>query len=122
MSLFPQLDFWTEPAHPTLPVDVRVPSQSLQMVENYLDSNNIHYSVMIKNLQVGQHRYLVITLSIILEICLKRKRNVVYLPNAFSTEETRVVAVMQSVPENDLRLTFQNISNYPVFSLFFFQD
>ncbi|XP_012669694.2 carboxypeptidase A1 [Clupea harengus] len=46
-----QLDFWTEPAHPTLPVDVRVPSQSLQMVENYLDSNNIHYSVMIKNLQ-----------------------------------------------------------------------
>ena len=122
MSLFPQLDFWTEPAHPTLPVDVRVPSQSLQMVENYLDSNNIHYSVMIKNLQVGQHRYLVITLSIILEICLKRKRNVVYLPNAFSTEETRVVAVMQSVPENDLRLTFQNISIYPVFSLFFFQD
>lgn len=122
MSLFPQLDFWTEPAHSTLPVDVRVPSQSLQMVENYLDSNNIHYSVMIKNLQVGQHRYLVITLSIILEICLKRKRNVVYLPNALITEETRVVAVMQSVPENDLRLTFQNISIHPVFSLFFFQD
>ncbi|XP_048112781.1 carboxypeptidase A1-like [Alosa alosa] len=46
-----QLDFWTEPVHTDLPVDVRVPLQSLGMVKTYLDSNDIHYSIMIKNLQ-----------------------------------------------------------------------
>lgn len=46
-----QLDFWMEPVHTTLPVDVRVPFQSLKMVKTYLDSNAINYSVMIENLQ-----------------------------------------------------------------------
>ncbi|XP_063053840.1 carboxypeptidase A5 [Engraulis encrasicolus] len=46
-----ELDFWTEPVHSTLPVDVRVPSQSLEMVKMYLDSHSIHYSVMMENVQ-----------------------------------------------------------------------
>ncbi|XP_075455483.1 carboxypeptidase A2-like [Ascaphus truei] len=46
-----QLDFWTEPSKPELPVDIRVPFQSLQAVKVYLESNNIEYSVMINDVQ-----------------------------------------------------------------------
>lgn len=48
-----QLDFWTEPSNPEIPVDVRVPFESLQSVKIYLESNNIDYSIMIKDLQVN---------------------------------------------------------------------
>ncbi|XP_069812361.1 carboxypeptidase A2-like [Dendropsophus ebraccatus] len=46
-----QLDFWTSPANPEIPVDVRVPFDSLQSVKIYLESNNIDYSIMIRDLQ-----------------------------------------------------------------------
>ncbi|XP_072255157.1 carboxypeptidase A2-like [Pyxicephalus adspersus] len=47
-----QLDFWTEPANPSTPVDVRVPFSSLQSVKAYLEYNNIEYSIMIEDLQL----------------------------------------------------------------------
>nr|XP_060632370.1 carboxypeptidase A1 [Anolis sagrei ordinatus] len=46
-----QLDFWRAPAHPEIPVDVRVPFSSLQGVKVFLESNNIQYSIMIENVQ-----------------------------------------------------------------------
>ncbi|KAM5172673.1 carboxypeptidase A2-like [Mantella aurantiaca] len=46
-----QLDFWTEPAKPDIPVDVRVPFTSLQSVKAYLEYNNIDYSIMIEDVQ-----------------------------------------------------------------------
>ncbi|XP_036375894.1 carboxypeptidase A1-like [Megalops cyprinoides] len=46
-----QLDFWKEPAHPSLPVDIRVPFHSLQAAKAYLEANGIQYSIMIKDLQ-----------------------------------------------------------------------
>ncbi|XP_077328625.1 carboxypeptidase A2-like [Lithobates pipiens] len=46
-----QLDFWTEPAKPDIPVDVRVPFTSLQSVKAYLEYNSIDYSIMIEDLQ-----------------------------------------------------------------------
>ncbi|XP_077329772.1 carboxypeptidase A2-like isoform X2 [Lithobates pipiens] len=46
-----QLDFWTEPAKPDIPVDVRVPFTSLQFVKAYLEYNNFDYSIMIEDLQ-----------------------------------------------------------------------
>ncbi|XP_072003600.1 carboxypeptidase A2-like [Engystomops pustulosus] len=46
-----ELDFWTEPSNPERPIDVRVPFDSLQSVKIYLESNNIDYSIMIKDLQ-----------------------------------------------------------------------
>ncbi|XP_073506851.1 carboxypeptidase A2-like [Phyllobates terribilis] len=46
-----QLDFWTEPSNPDIPVDIRVPFESLQSVKIYLESNDIDYSIMIKDLQ-----------------------------------------------------------------------
>ncbi|KAM8974606.1 carboxypeptidase A2-like [Pelodytes ibericus] len=46
-----ELDFWTEPSKAGNSVDVRVPFESLQSVKIYLESNNIQYSVMIKDLQ-----------------------------------------------------------------------
>ncbi|KAG8440080.1 hypothetical protein GDO86_006032 [Hymenochirus boettgeri] len=46
-----KLDFWTEPNKAEIPVDVRVPFESLQSVKIYLESNNIEYSIMIKDLQ-----------------------------------------------------------------------
>ncbi|XP_018421791.1 PREDICTED: carboxypeptidase A2-like [Nanorana parkeri] len=47
-----QLDFWTEPANPNIPVDVRIPFRSLQSVKAYLEYNNIDYTIMIEDLQV----------------------------------------------------------------------
>ncbi|XP_040269365.1 carboxypeptidase A2-like [Bufo bufo] len=46
-----QLDFWTNPSNPEIPVDVRVPFESLQSVKIYLESNKIDYSIMIEDLQ-----------------------------------------------------------------------
>ncbi|NXS62670.1 CBPA5 Carboxypeptidase, partial [Brachypteracias leptosomus] len=46
-----QLDFWRHPSSPVHPVDVRVPFPSLQPVKVFLESNNISYSIMIKDVQ-----------------------------------------------------------------------
>ncbi|XP_072519084.1 carboxypeptidase A1-like [Salminus brasiliensis] len=46
-----QLDFWMEPIHEDLPVDVRVPFQSLQPVRSFLAYNEIYYDIMIEDLQ-----------------------------------------------------------------------
>ncbi|XP_068132140.1 carboxypeptidase A2-like isoform X1 [Hyperolius riggenbachi] len=46
-----ELDFWSEPANPKMPVDIRVPFENLMSVKVYLESNNIEYSVMIEDLQ-----------------------------------------------------------------------
>ncbi|XP_067292596.1 carboxypeptidase A1-like [Pseudorasbora parva] len=45
------LDFWMEPVHESLPVDVRVPFHSLQLVRAFLAYNEIEYDVMIENVQ-----------------------------------------------------------------------
>ncbi|KAG8138518.1 hypothetical protein E2320_004402 [Naja naja] len=45
------LDFWRAPAHPDLPIDVRVPFHSLQGVKVFLETNDIQYSIMINNVQ-----------------------------------------------------------------------
>ncbi|XP_069621473.1 carboxypeptidase A1-like isoform X1 [Ranitomeya imitator] len=46
-----QLDFWQGPSRPERFIDVRVPFFSLMDVKVYLESNNIQYSIMIKDLQ-----------------------------------------------------------------------
>ncbi|KAL7885507.1 hypothetical protein AOLI_G00058020 [Acnodon oligacanthus] len=46
-----ELDFWREPVHESLPVDVRVPSTSLHKVKSFLKNNKIHYKIMIQDLQ-----------------------------------------------------------------------
>uniref|UniRef100_W5NF05 Carboxypeptidase A1 n=1 Tax=Lepisosteus oculatus TaxID=7918 RepID=W5NF05_LEPOC len=46
-----QLEFWKEPRHPDLPIDVHVPFASLQAVKVFLESNSISYTVMVKDLQ-----------------------------------------------------------------------
>ncbi|XP_042324871.1 carboxypeptidase A1-like [Sceloporus undulatus] len=46
-----QLDFWRDPSHPEIPIDVRVPFSSLQGVKVFLESNGIQYSIMIEDLQ-----------------------------------------------------------------------
>uniref|UniRef100_A0ACB8FN61 Multifunctional pyrimidine synthesis protein CAD n=1 Tax=Sphaerodactylus townsendi TaxID=933632 RepID=A0ACB8FN61_9SAUR len=46
-----QIDFWLSPAKPTLPVDMRVPFQSLQSVKVFLESEGIPYTIMIEDLQ-----------------------------------------------------------------------
>ncbi|XP_061108395.1 carboxypeptidase A2-like [Conger conger] len=46
-----QLDFWLHPVSSDLPVDIRVPFASLQTVKVFLESNDVPYSVMIKDVQ-----------------------------------------------------------------------
>ncbi|XP_033919123.1 carboxypeptidase A1-like [Melopsittacus undulatus] len=46
-----QLDFWLAPRVPGHPVDIRVPLHSLQPLKEHLESNDISYSVMIKDVQ-----------------------------------------------------------------------
>ncbi|XP_035282861.1 carboxypeptidase A2-like [Anguilla anguilla] len=46
-----QLDFWLHPVSSDLPVDIRVPFASLQTVKVFLESNDIPYTVMIKDVQ-----------------------------------------------------------------------
>nr|XP_056702607.1 carboxypeptidase A1-like [Euleptes europaea] len=46
-----QIDFWLGPAKPKLPVDMRVPFQSLQSVKVFLESGGIPYTIMIEDLQ-----------------------------------------------------------------------
>lgn len=48
-----QLDFWLHPVSSELPVDIHVPYASLSTVKDYLNENNIPFSVMINNLQVS---------------------------------------------------------------------
>uniref|UniRef100_A0A8V5GDV2 Carboxypeptidase A1 n=1 Tax=Melopsittacus undulatus TaxID=13146 RepID=A0A8V5GDV2_MELUD len=48
-----QLDFWLAPRVPGHPVDIRVPLHSLQPLKEHLESNDISYSVMIKDVQVS---------------------------------------------------------------------
>ncbi|KAK7121533.1 hypothetical protein R3I93_022578 [Phoxinus phoxinus] len=45
------LDFWMEPVHESLPVDVHVPFHSLQAVRAFLAYNQIQYQVMIMDVQ-----------------------------------------------------------------------
>ncbi|KAA0724444.1 Carboxypeptidase A1 [Triplophysa tibetana] len=45
------LDLWMEPVHESLPVDVRVPFNSLQAVRSFLGYNHIQYRVMIEDVQ-----------------------------------------------------------------------
>uniref|UniRef100_A0A673HQY8 Carboxypeptidase A1 n=1 Tax=Sinocyclocheilus rhinocerous TaxID=307959 RepID=A0A673HQY8_9TELE len=47
------LDFWREPIHESLPVDVHVPFHSLQAIRAFLGYNQIQYNVMIMDVQVG---------------------------------------------------------------------
>ncbi|XP_017573203.1 carboxypeptidase A1-like [Pygocentrus nattereri] len=46
-----ELDFWREPIDVSLPVDARVPFHSLQPVRSFLAYNEIHYDIMIADLQ-----------------------------------------------------------------------
>ncbi|KAG7329526.1 hypothetical protein KOW79_007700 [Hemibagrus wyckioides] len=46
-----QMDFWMDPVDVSLPVDVRVPFHSLQAVRAFLGYHEIHYEVMIQDLQ-----------------------------------------------------------------------
>ncbi|KAL7885508.1 hypothetical protein AOLI_G00058030 [Acnodon oligacanthus] len=46
-----ELDFWREPIDESLPVDVRVPFHSLQPVRSFLAYNEIHYDIVIEDLQ-----------------------------------------------------------------------
>ncbi|XP_059402402.1 carboxypeptidase A1-like isoform X4 [Carassius carassius] len=46
-----ELDFWREPIHESLPVDVHVPFHSLQDVRAFLGNNQIQYDVMIMDVQ-----------------------------------------------------------------------
>ncbi|KAK3536110.1 hypothetical protein QTP70_029266, partial [Hemibagrus guttatus] len=46
-----QLDFWMDPVDVSLPVDVRVPFHSLQAVRAFLGYHEIHYEIMIQDLQ-----------------------------------------------------------------------
>ncbi|KAI4894855.1 hypothetical protein NFI96_003243 [Prochilodus magdalenae] len=46
-----QLDFWRQPFHQSMPVDVRVPFHSLQDVKSFLAYNQIPYTIMIDDLQ-----------------------------------------------------------------------
>ncbi|KAK2838362.1 hypothetical protein Q7C36_013176 [Tachysurus vachellii] len=46
-----QLDFWMDPVAVSLPVDVRVPFHSLQDVRAFLGYHEIHYEIMIQDLQ-----------------------------------------------------------------------
>ncbi|XP_035422479.1 carboxypeptidase A2-like [Cygnus atratus] len=46
-----QLDFWINPSTFSLPVDVRVPANSLQAVKIFLESHRIEYSILIEDLQ-----------------------------------------------------------------------
>ncbi|KAM9352312.1 carboxypeptidase A5 [Symphorus nematophorus] len=47
-----ELDFWRDVTDVVTPVDVRVPIHSLQSVKIYLETQDIEYSIMIKDLQV----------------------------------------------------------------------
>ncbi|XP_069720597.1 carboxypeptidase A2-like [Phaenicophaeus curvirostris] len=47
-----KLDFWIHPATPSLPVDVRIPANSVQAVKAFLESCGIEYSILIEDLQV----------------------------------------------------------------------
>ncbi|XP_074840306.1 carboxypeptidase A1-like [Carettochelys insculpta] len=46
-----QIDYWLRPAKPGLPVDVRVPFQSLQAVKVFLESNSIPYTILVNDVQ-----------------------------------------------------------------------
>ncbi|XP_051975767.1 carboxypeptidase A1-like isoform X1 [Xyrauchen texanus] len=46
-----RLDFWMEPIRESLPIDVRVPFNSLQTVKDFLAQNHIEYRVMIEDVQ-----------------------------------------------------------------------
>ncbi|XP_056137551.1 carboxypeptidase A5 [Lampris incognitus] len=50
-----QLDFWREAIDVATSVDVRVPFHSLQAVKAYLETQDIQYAVMIKDLQAVLH-------------------------------------------------------------------
>ncbi|XP_029378884.1 carboxypeptidase A4 [Echeneis naucrates] len=46
-----ELDFWLHPVSTELPVDIHVPRSSLNSVKEYLHAHNIHFTIMIDNLQ-----------------------------------------------------------------------
>ncbi|XP_062435011.1 carboxypeptidase A1-like [Rhea pennata] len=46
-----QVDFWRGPTKPGLPVDLRVPFQSLQAIKSFLEANDVAYSIMIEDVQ-----------------------------------------------------------------------
>ncbi|XP_067446727.1 carboxypeptidase A1-like [Thunnus thynnus] len=47
-----ELDFWRDVTDLATPVDVRVPFHSLQSVKNFLETQDIKYSIMIEDLQM----------------------------------------------------------------------
>ncbi|XP_053912892.1 carboxypeptidase A2 isoform X2 [Cuculus canorus] len=47
-----KLDFWINPSTSSLPVDVRIPANSIQAVKAFLESCGIEYSILIEDLQV----------------------------------------------------------------------
>uniref|UniRef100_A0A3Q1HJ80 Carboxypeptidase A1 n=1 Tax=Anabas testudineus TaxID=64144 RepID=A0A3Q1HJ80_ANATE len=47
-----ELDFWRGVTDVSIPVDIRVPFHSLQFIKIYLETQNIDYSIMIKDLQM----------------------------------------------------------------------
>ncbi|XP_042267182.1 carboxypeptidase A1-like [Thunnus maccoyii] len=47
-----ELDFWRDVTDLATPVDVRVPFHSLQSVKNFLETQDIEYSIMIEDLQM----------------------------------------------------------------------
>ncbi|NXE15489.1 CBPA2 Carboxypeptidase, partial [Lophotis ruficrista] len=47
-----QLDFWINPSTSALPVDVRIPANSIQAVKAFLESYGIEYSILIEDLQI----------------------------------------------------------------------
>ncbi|KAM5255737.1 carboxypeptidase A5 isoform 2-T2 [Ctenodactylus gundi] len=52
-ALKPQkVDFWCDPARPSLPVDIRISFSDLEDIRAYLESHGLAYRVMIKDIQV----------------------------------------------------------------------
>ncbi|XP_074533448.1 carboxypeptidase A4 [Halichoeres trimaculatus] len=46
-----EVDFWLHPVSTELPIDIRVPLSSHSAVTEFLHQHNIHYSILINNLQ-----------------------------------------------------------------------
>uniref|UniRef100_A0A8B9ITS9 Carboxypeptidase A2 n=1 Tax=Amazona collaria TaxID=241587 RepID=A0A8B9ITS9_9PSIT len=48
-----ELDFWKNPTAPSFPADVRIPAKRVPLIKAFLESHGFEYSVLIKDLQVG---------------------------------------------------------------------
>ncbi|XP_067915879.1 carboxypeptidase A1-like [Heterodontus francisci] len=45
------IDFWTEPGSPLLPIDIQVPGEHVQSVKAFLEFSGVGYSIMVEDLQ-----------------------------------------------------------------------